>query len=190
MADADDDELMARVQRQDQAAFGRLVGRHLDSVHRYLVRLTASLADADELAQETFLRLWQRADSYLPGRVQLSTWLHRIAHNLAVDELRRRRPQTDEAAVQAAVEETDPEHQAAAEETGRRLDAALAGLPENQRAALLLCQVQGFSNREAAEILGVTVRGLESLIARGRRSLREALQADLEHDPTRESTGS
>ncbi|HEX7037661.1 MAG TPA: sigma-70 family RNA polymerase sigma factor [Pseudomonadales bacterium] len=189
MADADDDELMARVQRRDQAAFGRLVDRHLDGVHRYLVRLTASMADADELAQETFLRLWERADSYRPGRVQLSTWLHRIAHNLAVDELRRRRPQTDETELQAAPDEANPEHQAAARETGRRLDRALARLPETQRAALLLCQVQGFSNRDAAEIIGVSVRGLESLIARARRSLRDALQDDLEYDPTRGSNG-
>jgi RNA polymerase sigma-70 factor (ECF subfamily) len=190
VAEADDDQLMALVQRQDQAAFGRLVHRHLDSVHRYLVRLTASAADADELAQEAFLRLWQRADSYRPGLVKLGTWLHRIAHNLAVDELRRRRPQTDETELPAAPDQSNPEHQAEATETGRRLDAALARLPEYQRAALLLCQVQGFSNREAAEILGVSVRGLESLIARARRGLREALLDDLEQDRRSESTGS
>lgn len=176
---------MALVHERDQAAFGRLVSRHLTSVHRYLTRLTHSAADADELCQETFLRLWERAGSYRPGTVKLTTWLHRVAHNLAVDELRRRRPEREqpeparpEADGEAADATADPETLAASRETGERLQEAIGALPSNQRAALLLCQVQGFSNRDAAAVLGVSVRSLESLVARARRSLREAL---LEH---------
>ena len=147
---------MARVQRGEQAAFARLLARHLDSVHRYLVRLTGSAADADELAQETFLRVWQRAGSYRPGTVKLSTWLHRIAHNLAVDELRKRRPE-GQPAEEPKDESADPEALAASSQAGERLQEAIGALPQSQRAALLLCQVQGFSNRDAAAILGVTV---------------------------------
>jgi len=189
--------LMARVQARDKAAFCRLVNRHLDSLHRYLTRLTRSTADADELAQETFLRLWQQAGSYRPGTVRLSTWLHRIAHNAAVDRLRRRRGEAQTApwdglhtaagnraselgpAAEPALDAPDPEALAAAAETGRLLERAIAALPPSQRAALLLCQVQGFSNREAAEILGQSARGVESLIARARRSLRAALMEEL-----------
>lgn len=170
---------MAQVQQRDQAAFDRLVGRHLPSVHRYLTRMTGSPADADELAQETFLRVWQRAGSYRPGKVRLTTWLHRVAHNLAVDRLRRRRHDVDGPDHDSHEEPDDPgsDPQALAEraDTRRLLHTAMSRLPATQRAALLLCQVQGFSNREAASILAVTVRGLESLIARGRRSLRQAL---------------
>jgi RNA polymerase sigma-70 factor (ECF subfamily) len=187
VADADDDELMALVQRRDQAAFGRLVSRHLGSLHRYLVRLTGSAADADELAQETFLRLWQRAGSYRPGTVKPTTWLHRIAHNLAVDELRRRRPSGPELLEPEADETADPEALAASRETAQRLAAALDALPAGQRSALLLCQVQGFSNRDAAAILGVTVRSVESLVARARRTLRGALLERPERDDRRES---
>ena len=168
---------MARVCSRDEAAFSRLVDRHLGPVHRYLVRLSGSAADADELAQETFLRLWQRAASYRPGEVQLTTWLHRIAHNLAVDALRGQRPES--AGLEPGVEGdggANPEHLALSGETGRQLAAAMTALPDNQRSALLLCQVQGFSNREAADIMGVGVRALESLMARGRRALRAALQ--------------
>jgi len=189
--------LMARVQARDKAAFCRLVNRHLDSLHRYLTRLTRSTADADELAQETFLRLWQQAGSYRPGTVRLSTWLHRIAHNAAVDRLRRRRGEVQMApregpgtatgdhsaaagpAADPAPDTRDPETLAAAAETGRLLERAIAALPPSQRAALLLCQVQGFSNREAAEIIGQSARGVESLIARARRSLRAALMEEL-----------
>lgn len=176
MAQADDDELVALVQQHDQAAFEHLVNRHLASVHRYLVRLTGSGADADELSQETFLRLWERAGSYRPGTVKLGTWLHRIAHNLAVDELRRRRPAGGEDEAETAADgAAGPESLATSRETGERLQAAIGTLPASQRAALLLCQVQGFSNRDAAAILGVTVRSLESLVARARRTLRGAL---------------
>lgn len=172
---------MAQVRSGDRAAFERLVHRHLDSVHRYLVRLTPSAADADELAQETFLRLWQRASSYRPGQVRLTTWLHRIAHNLAVDRFRRRHGEHTGLAEPEALAEPDgavtPDEQLALTRTGRLLDRAIAALPANQRAALILCQVQGFSNREAAGILGLSARGVESLIARARRSLRRTLEA-------------
>lgn len=174
---------MAQVRRGDHAAFHRLVSRHLPSVHRYLTRLTPTSADADELAQETFLRLWSHAASYRPGTVRLTTWLHRIAHNLAVDELRKRRG-GDESRPGLEPEEhamadpvADPETQLAGERLQRQLDAALEALPENQRAALLLCQVQGFSNAQAADIVGVSVASLESLLARARRTLRQRLTA-------------
>lgn len=164
---------MALVRRRDPAAFGHLVRRHLASLHRYLTRLTGSTADADELCQETFLRVWQRAASYRPGKVRLTTWLHRVAHNLAVDELRRRRDPPG--AHEEAVDPVGPERLAEAAEADQRLRRALDRLPATQRSALLLCQVQGLSNREAASVMGVSVRGLESLLARGRRTLREAL---------------
>ena len=196
MADVDDDMLMARVQARDEAAFGCLVDRHLDSLHRYLARLTQSAADADELAQEAFLRLWQQAGSYRPGTVRLTTWLHRIAHNAAVDRLRRRRGETRAGAwegpattaaspppgsgiaAEPALDGPDPEALAVAAETGRLLERAITALPATQRAALLLCQVQGFSTRETAEILGQSARAVESLIARARRSLRAALMEE------------
>jgi len=173
---------MARVQRRDPAAFGRLVERHVDGIHGYLTQLTRSSFDADELSQETFLRLWQRAGSYRPGRVRLTTWLHTIAHHLAVDSLRRRRAEPVSAIPEVADEAPGPEARLLAAEAGSSLQAALNVLPPNQRAAVLLCQVQGFSNRDAAAIIGVSVRSLESLLARARHSLRRALTDGEQHD--------
>jgi RNA polymerase sigma-70 factor (ECF subfamily) len=176
---------MAQVRQHDEAAFAELVRRHLDPLHRYLFRLTGSADDAEDLAQETFLRVWQRAASYRPGVVRLTTWLHRIAHNLAVDSLRRARPEPladdDDGMPVPADDGADPARAAASAEFERRLNHAIGILPANQRAALLLCQVQGFANRDAAAIMGVSVRGLESLLARARRSLRVAMAA---RDPT------
>lgn len=170
-----DDELMALVGKRDRAAYGRLLSSHLASVHRYLMRLTGSAADADELSQETFLRLWQYADRYHPGKVRFSTWLHRIAHNLAIDELRRRRTDSLDDPDALVDPGADPEDQYRQRQLGAALDRAIGTLPANQRAALLLCHVQGFSNHDAAGIMGIGLRALESLIARARRTLRERL---------------
>ncbi len=171
--------LLAAIASGDRSAFETLVGRHVDAIHAYLFRLTGSRADAEDVAQETFLRVWQKAGSYQPGRVKPTTWLHTIAHRLAIDGFRKKRdvPLPGEAAPEQTDPQADPARQHDAVEQQRLLDAALRALPERQRAAVLLCQVQGFSNAQAAEILGVQVRALESLLARGRRALREALTA-------------
>ena len=94
---------------------------------------------------------------------------------LTVSGKRRELPAAD--VLEVADERADPAKQQAALEQQRLLDQALSKLPERQRAAILLCQVQGFSNAQAAEIIGVKVRALESLLARARRSLRESLAA-------------
>lgn len=164
---------MAQVRARDQAAFDRLLARHLAAVHGYLLRLTQSSADADELTQETFLRVWSKADTYRPNTVQFATWLHRIAHNLCMDQLRRARSEPLDDPDAALSEVPGPEQQAAGHERSARLQRALARLPAEQRAALLLTGLQGLSNQQVAQIMNLGVRAVESLLARARRTLRE-----------------
>jgi len=171
-----DDALMEQIKAGDQAAFNRLLARHLSTIHRYVVRLTHSHADADELAQETFLRVWSKAGTYRPGTVRFTTWLHRIAHNLCMDQLRRTQPEPLEDPDEHPSEQSGPERLAEARETAVRLERALAALPAAQRAALLLTEVQGFSNKQVADIMNLGVRAAESLLARARRTLREQVR--------------
>lgn len=188
----DDDALMRRIQRRDPDALRLLLDRHLPAVHRYLTRLCGSDADADELCQETFLRVWEAAGSYRAGRARFSTWLHRIAHNLCVDDLRRRRSQALPADLDLEHPGPGPEHCVMLSEQDRQLRRALMRLPEAQRSALLLCQVQGLSTREAATVMGTSPRALESLVARARRSLRRHLfagEADDGKDPASQPSG-
>ena len=167
---------MARVKVQDREAFAVLVERHLDGIHAFNYRLTRNADDAAELAQETFLRVWSRAATWKPNRVKFTTWLHRIAHNLCIDHHRRRRD-VEDVDVDTLDGAGPAAEQAPANERLRQaLDRALADLPERQRTALLLCHRQNMSNREAAEVLSVSVDALESLLARARRSLRTALR--------------
>ncbi len=172
---------MAAVAGGDRSAFESLVGLHLDAIHGYLYRLTGSRADAEDLAQETFLRLWRKASTYEPGRVKVSTWLHSIAHRLCIDAFRRNSRSPGQASEYEPPSAdlpdglADPARRVSARESQALLEAAIGELPERQRAAILLCQVQGFSNAQAAEILAVNVRALESLLARARKALRDAL---------------
>jgi len=170
-----DEHLIRRIAGRDQAAFTLLLSRHIDPVHSYLYRMTGSRTDAEDLTQETFLKVWQKASSYQPGRVKVTTWLHSIAHNNFIDGYRRRREPAADLTDGLPDETADPLQETNASEQQQRLEAAIGGLPDNQRSALLLCQVRGFSNAETAGILGISTRALESLIARARRSLRATL---------------
>jgi RNA polymerase sigma-70 factor (ECF subfamily) len=168
---------MLRVGRGDGAACGELVERHLPRMVAFARRITGNQADAEDVAQEVFLRLWSKAGAWRP-EAKLTTWLHQVALNLCRDRLRRAAPTP----LDQAPEPVDPAPSAAAAvqraQSARRVEAALAGLPARQRAALALCHYQGLSNLEAAEVLGVGVEALESLLARARRTLRRGLAAE------------
>lgn len=175
VSEADSDEaLMELVKSRDQDAYARLLDRYMGTIHAYIYRMCQHQNDADDLTQETFLRLWSRAATWKPGQVQLTTWLHRVAHNVCVDAFRRHRLE-DHA-------EIDPDAIAATEDLpddDRRyaVHNAIANLPERQRTALVLCQLHGWSNKDAAEVLSVSVDALESLVARARRTLKHQLAA-------------
>jgi RNA polymerase sigma-70 factor (ECF subfamily) len=168
-----DEQLLAAIDQGDHQAYATLVNRHADKLFGYLLRLTSSRADAEDLLQETFIRAWRKAATYQPGRVKVSTWLHRIAHNLFIDAFRSQRRLNDIS--EATTVSRDLVDIQIASEQLALIEAAISRLPDNQRAALLLCHTQGFSNAEAGEILGLQVRAVESLIARARRSLRSVL---------------
>jgi RNA polymerase sigma-70 factor, ECF subfamily len=181
---ATDEELMARVAQRDRDAFTRLLDRHLAPLQRFLLRMTGNAADADELGQEAMLRIWSHAQRWQPDRVKFSTWLYRIARNLAIDHFRRRR--NSDADTLASLVDDAPDAFAQLD-AARRADTtrrAVGALPERQRTALLLCHFDGFSNQEAAAVLEISVDALESLLARARRTLRTTLMPLQQSDAT------
>jgi RNA polymerase sigma-70 factor (ECF subfamily) len=166
---------MAAVKQGDERAYGELMNRHVNSIFNYLFRMGGTHADCEDLTQETFLRVWQKARTYQPGRVKVSTWIHRIAHNLCVDTFRKHRELTNVELPEVAAPGADQFQAHLAARSLEIVEQAIGKLPQSQRSALVLCQIQGFSNADAAEVLGVNVRALESLLARARRQLRTAL---------------
>jgi RNA polymerase sigma-70 factor, ECF subfamily len=174
-APQDDAELLERVAGGDPRAYRAIVERHMRGVHAFVYRMLGSRAEAEEVCQESFLRLWQQADTFV-ARAKPSTWLYRVAHNLAIDRLRRRRETSHSAGIEEVPNSERPSLHVYDKQVAEAVERALSELPERQRAAISLVFYQGLSNAEAADVIGVKVRALESLLARGRQQLRERLQ--------------
>jgi RNA polymerase sigma-70 factor (ECF subfamily) len=160
----------------DAEAASRLVARHLPRMTALARRMLGDSAEAEDVAQDVFLKVWTQAKRWQPGQAKFETWLHRVAINACLDRLRKKRgvPLDDiEERVDPAL---NPEQTLAQVQTAKEVDAALQTLPERQRAAIALCHYQGLTNIEAAKALEVSVEALESLLSRGRRALKEKLR--------------
>jgi len=175
-----DAELMRRVAAGDAAACRFLVDRELPAIVAFAYRMLANHSDAEEIGQESFLRLWKAAPKWRPD-ARVRTWLHRVARNLCIDRIRARKPSDPIDGMELATDGPGPSGRLQERQVSRLIDRAVADLPERQRLAVALVHFQEFSNIEAAKIMDVSVEALESLLARGRRALRGSL-ADLRAD--------
>lgn len=166
----------------DKRAAEALVRKHLPRVLALARRMLRDAAAAEDVAQETFLRVWRSAPDWTPGQAKFETWMHRVTLNLCYDRLRRRREIVDaEAGQDRADPAPNPGDAWLARQRTAKVRAAIDALPERQKAALTLCHFQEMTNIEAAAALEVSVEALESLLARGRRALRASL-ADTAND--------
>jgi RNA polymerase sigma-70 factor (ECF subfamily) len=171
----DENELMRRIGRADAAAYRIMANRHLAPVTGFAERMMGNRTEAEDVAQDTFLKLWTEAVRWTP-RAKPSTWLYRIAHNLCIDRLRRRREDGADALDRQSAGDR-PSALLERKETAIKVAQALARLPERQCAAITLVHYHGMASSEAAEVLEVSIEALESLLSRGRRSLREQLES-------------
>jgi len=174
--DDPDAALLARVGRGEPRAAHELVARKLPRVLALAVRLLGRRGEAEEVAQEVFVRAWKQAPRWQVGQARFDTWLHRVALNLCYDRLRGRH---DEAPLEQGLHVADPapapDERLAAAQRSAHVAAALAALPVRQREAVVLQYYQELSNGEAAETMGISIEALESLLARARRALRARL---------------
>ena len=170
-----DAEDVAKAGRGDRNAAARLIGRHTPKLLTVARRMLGAQAEAEDAVQEVFLRLWTHAARWQPGKAKFETWLYRVMLNQCYDRLRRRPTARLEEAAEVPDPTPGPDADLQNAAIAVQIEAALAALPERQRAAIQLCHYQGCGNIEAAEILGVSVEALESLLARGRRTLRARL---------------
>jgi len=169
-----DQALMARVSQGDAHAFQQLVNSGIDRVLAVARRILGDDIEAEDVAQDVFLRLWRQAEQWEGGRAQVSTWLYRVTVNSCIDRLRARKEQTVDELPEISGSAT--QLQALEEEDLRDyMDAALQVLPERQRMALVLFHYENLSMSVVAEILDSSVEAVESLLARGRRTLKKNL---------------
>jgi RNA polymerase sigma-70 factor (ECF subfamily) len=170
-----DAELLQAIAGGDRSAFDRLSRRHLDRAYGVALRMTGSRADAQDVVQDVFLRLWQRPEAWRPGQAQFSTWLYRVVVNRCLD-LKRRPKGAD---LDSVEEPQDPDANAEDSlldaERSRALDSAVKQLPERQREAIALTYTAGLRNAEAASAMEISVKAFEALLVRAKRELRDYL---------------
>jgi RNA polymerase sigma-70 factor (ECF subfamily) len=181
--DAEDVRLMGLVTAGDAGAFEQLVERHQRLVVGTVSRMLGNNSEAEDIAQQVFVRVWKSAKRYVP-RAKFTTWLLKITRNLVFNELRRRsrhahvplqseseeeeRPIKDERAIA-------PDASLLEQELQKAIDAAIANLPETQRMAVILRRYEELSYEEIAETLDQSVSAVKSLLFRARTELRASL---------------
>ena len=175
-----DTALIARVGRGEPSATRSLVVAKLPRMLALATRMLRDGAEAEDVAQEAFVRVWLTAAAWQPGRARFDTWLHTVVLNLCRDRLRKRRDISSDVVPEIVDPSPDAEAELIETERGRAVAQAIAGLPERQREAILLVHYQDLSGAEAAAALEISVEALESLLARGRQTLRAHFATSLE----------
>ena len=172
-----DDELLELIQQGESEAFATLVRRHTERFYRLAYRYVQQRETAEDMVQDAFLKLWEDPSKWQAGKnTRFTTWFYRVIVNLCLDWQKKKRP--------VELNETMPlidEKETASEvllrsEAQNQLEQAITALPDRQRTALNLCFDEGLSNQQAADVMGVNLKALQSLIMRAKTTLKEKLQ--------------
>lgn len=170
---------MERIAEGDQPAFQHLVARHVPRAHAIARRMLLSREDAEEAVQDAFAKLWVHAARFDPAKAAFSTWFYKILSNTCLNKARVKPPALaalDELAETLADNVAAHDSALAAQQEAERIRCAVAGLPERQRMAVVLCYFEDMTNAEAAAIMGLHVKALEGLLARARKKLKQHLE--------------
>ncbi|WP_051048801.1 RNA polymerase sigma factor [Rhodopseudomonas sp. B29] len=181
MQDTSDEMLMAAVAARRQQAFRILMDRHMPRAIRVAQRIVRNPAEADDIGQEAFLRVWHKADSFDPAIARFTTWLYRIVLNLAFDRVRRPSFAPIDEAAEIESGEPGAVETIIAREQRRALQDAMARLPERQRGAIALFHMEGLSGEEAARAMDLSAKAFESLLGRARAALKKEVE-NIEND--------
>lgn len=175
---ADDLALVGRIAKREEAAFRQAIAAHSPLLHRVAYRMVGEAQEAEDIVQEALLRLWDHAPRLASGGagMRLGAWLKRVTVNLAIDRLRVAKRVSGEEVPERADEAplADSRMEACEEQSTAR--ALIAGLPERQRAAIVLTYYEELPNVEAADALDMNLKAFESLLHRARIALRKAFE--------------
>jgi RNA polymerase sigma-70 factor (ECF subfamily) len=176
--DKDDHELLALIQDGNGQAFAVLVERHTNRFYRLAYRYLQSKAAAEDVVQDAFVKIWENPALWQPERnSKFTTWFYRIVVNLCLDMRKRKRQVALDDAIQLVDEREPVDETMMRAQEQKILEKEIAALPERQQTALNLCFDEGLSNQEAAEIMGLKLKALQSLIMRAKTTLKERMKA-------------
>lgn len=170
-----DEELMARVGRGDVFAYTAIVHRHLAGVYQTAYRMLHDKHEAEDIAQESFARLWQHAPTWQGKSNGVPAWLRRVCANLCLDRLRKRGRWSSDDVPEVADPAASADRLIDQTRCQEIIESSLAALSGNHRAAIVLTYYEECSNKVAAELMGLDLKAFESLLHRARRKLRELL---------------
>ncbi len=172
-----DAELLSRIQEGSHLAFAALVRRHSGQFYRLAYRFTRQQTEAEDIVQDAFIKLWAHPGLWRPGaNVKFTTWFYRIIVNRCLDSAKKKKPIALPDEMQIADARPSQEQEAIFSETQRKLEKEIAALPARQRTALNLCFHEELSNQEAADIMGVKLKALQSLLMRAKTTLKETMR--------------
>lgn len=169
-----DAALMQEVADGNASASRIIADLYLNGSYRLAMRILGDNGLAEDMAQEAFIRLWKQAPKW-QAKAQIKTWLHRVTHNLCVDYLRKQKRYSDDEIPDVEDPRPGVLEIKAQQQLGDKVTEALQKLPARQRIAISLVHFEECGNIEAAAIMDISVDALESLLARGRRKLKELL---------------
>ena len=179
-ADREDHELLALIQDGNGQAFAALVERHTDRFYRLAYRYLQNKETAEDVVQDAFLKLWENPALWQPERkTKFTTWFYRIVVNLCLDQRKKKKNEPLEDETLVPDERAPADEMMMREQQQRIMEEQIAALPERQRTALNLCFDEGLSNQEAAEVMGINLKALQSLIMRAKTTLKERMKAHL-----------
>ena len=170
-----DEELMLNIREGDLAAFEQIVLRHQAEAWHVAYRFTGNAAEAEDLAQEAFLRILDAASRYQPT-ASFRTYLFRVLNRLCIDQVRKKRPIATDILPQSADDRPSAIQRVSDRERDAAIQTVLDSLPPNQRMAVVLRYFEGLSGSEMAQTMGISTKAVERLLARGRKALEQRLK--------------
>lgn len=173
----DDESLIRQIQQGSHEAFAAMVNRYSSRFYRIAYRLVFNKSDAEDMVQEAFLRLWAKPQLWNPGKqAKFTTWFYKVVINLCLDLNKKKKPLDLPEDIELADRRPGQDALLGIHQEEALVDGFIKGLPERQQLALNLCFYEGLSNKEAAEILGIKVKALQSLIMRAKTTLKEKVK--------------
>lgn len=172
-----DEFLIRLIQEGRHDAFAEIVNRHSKKFYRIAYRLVFNKDDAEDVVQEAFIKLWEKRLNWNPNKeAKFTTWFYKVVINLCIDHNRKKKPEP--LSEEMPLIDKQQGHEARMQEMQKQvmLEHLIQELPERQQLALNLCFYEGISNQEAAEMIGVNLKALQSLIMRAKMTLKEKVR--------------
>jgi len=167
-----DPGLMLLIAEGNKSAFTELARRHMLAMHSFAKRFVRR-SEADDIVQEALTRIWLKAGQWQDRGISPRSWLMRIVYNLSMDSIRKQPMLSEQSSDELMATDKAPEQHFEQDLKQQQLNKAMQELPERQRSAIMLTVYHAMTNREAAEVLDVSIDALESLLSRGRRGLKQ-----------------